>query len=97
MRVMFLHVTNRPALHSSRLTQHLAHCADVRYCTMSELGSGRGAIGGRVNKPEGWQPRGLVHARPHTFTGALAQHVNRAYFRGRACLSADRSGGMDEP
>lgn len=47
-------------------TQHLALCADVRYCTMSELGSGKGAISGCVNKPGGWKPRGLGHARPHT-------------------------------
>jgi len=33
---------------------------------MSELGSGRGAIGRRVNKPGGWKPRGLVHARLQT-------------------------------
>lgn len=31
-----------------------------------------------MNKPAGWGPSSLVHARPYMFAGALTQHVNRA-------------------
>jgi hypothetical protein len=63
------HVSARKKLPCSpprHFVRHISQIVNLRDCTMSGLGCGKGAIGRRVNKPGGWKPRGLVHARPHT-------------------------------
>ncbi|KAJ8119045.1 hypothetical protein OPT61_g96 [Boeremia exigua] len=54
------------------LRRHLARYADVRHCAVSELGGGRGAIGGRVNKPGGWSQE-LLCMRGRIHWGALTR------------------------